>query len=120
MRRCLFFAQLRFQLQRIMTMKLSAVLSCLVAVIAASLVSQASAETVQTAANVFDGRPFLWVEAENFKTLVDGGTVGNGWKVVTKGGPDMSVQVVNPPGNPLPVLPSNSNVSGTAIWSQSN
>jgi hypothetical protein len=100
-------------------MKLRALLPCLVAVIAASLFSQASAETVQTAADVFEGRPYLWVEAESFSSLVDGGTAGNGWKVVTKGGPDMSV-IVTEGGISLPVLPADSNVSGTAIWSQSN
>lgn len=100
-------------------MKLSAGLSCLAAVVAASLLTQASAETVQTASNVFEGRPYLWVEAESFRTLVDGGTAGNGWKVVDKGGPDMSV-IVTAGGVSLPVLPANSNVSGSAIWSQSN
>ena len=55
-------------------------------------VSQSSAETVQTAANVFDGRPFLYVEGESASTFnapVDGIT----WKIATKGGPDMSVVI---------------------------
>lgn len=99
-------------------MKLRVVLSLLAVVVAPQL-SHLYAETVQTAANVFEGRPYLWVEAENFRTLVDGGTAGNGWKVVTKGGPDMSV-IVTAGGVSLPVLPADSNVSGSAIWSQAN
>jgi hypothetical protein len=103
-------------------MKRSTVLFCLgglVGVVATAMVSPAHAETVQTAAHVFDGRPYLWVEAESFSSLVDGGTAGNGWKVVTKGGPDMST-IVTEGGVSLPVLPTDSNVSGTAIWSQAN
>lgn len=100
-------------------MRISGVSSCLVAVAFASFASQATAVTVQSASDVFNGNPFLYVEAESFSSLVDGGAQGNGWKVVTKGGPDMSIQVVAG-GTPKPVLPADSNVSGTAIWSQSN
>ena len=89
-------------------MKISAVLACFVVAIVASLISQASAETVQTGANVFNGRPFLWVEAESFNSIVDGGTTGNGWKVVSKATPVNSNQGV-------PILPASSNVSGTAL-----
>src|SRR5688572_4591379 len=112
MRRCLLFAQLGFQFQRIQTMKLSGVLSCLVAVFAVSLFSHASAETVQTAAHVFDGRPYLWVEGESasvFNAPVDGMT----WKIATKGGPDMSI--VSAGGTSVPIVPTTSNVSGAAI-----
>ena len=52
-------------------MKISAGLACFVMVIVASLVSQTSAETVQTGADVFDTRPFLWVEAESFSSLTN-------------------------------------------------
>ncbi len=91
-------------------MKFSAVLSCLVAAIAASLFSQASAETVQTVANVFNTRPYLWLEAENFSTLTNG-DVNTGWKVVSKQSPINSIQG-------LPILPATSNVSGTAVLDQ--
>jgi hypothetical protein len=57
---------------------------------------------------VFNGRPFLWVEAENFASLTDGGVTGNGWKVVSKQTPITSTQG-------LPILPATSNVSGTAL-----
>ena len=62
-------------------------------------VSQTSAETVQTGANVFNGRPFLWLEAESFGSITDGGAAGNGWKVVSKESPINSNQGV-------PILPS--------------
>ena len=65
-------------------MKLSAGLACFVVATAASMTSQTVAETVQTAANVFHSRPFLWLEAESYNSNVDGGTAGNGWKVVSK------------------------------------
>jgi hypothetical protein len=93
-------------------MKRSAILTGLVAMMAASLFSRASAQTVQTPADVFDGRPYLWVEAESFESLT--GNPDTGWKVVTKGGPDLSV------GSALPILPETSNVSGSAIWAQAN
>jgi hypothetical protein len=89
-------------------MRISLVLACVTTGMAACIFSQASAETVQTAANVFEGRPFLWVEAESFSSLADGGTTGNGWKVVTKETPINSSQGV-------PILPATSNVSGTAL-----
>ena len=50
-------------------MKLRAVLSFLVVIVAASLSSRTSAETVQTPANVFNGRPFLYVEGESASTF---------------------------------------------------
>jgi hypothetical protein len=53
-------------------MKFSAVMSCLVVIVAASLVSQANAITEQTVANVFDGRPFLYVEGESYASLNNG------------------------------------------------
>src|SRR4051812_35557499 len=81
---------------------------CLLIAVITSLCSQASAVTVQTASNVFNGRPFLWVEAENFASLTDGGVAGNGWKVVSKQTPITSTQG-------QPILPADSNVSGTAL-----
>jgi PEP-CTERM motif-containing protein len=74
----------------------------------ASFISHASAETVQTAANVFNGRPYLWLEAENYASITDGGVAGNGWKAVNKATPINSNQGV-------PILPATSNVSGTAL-----
>lgn len=81
---------------------------CMLVAVVANLCSQASAVTVQTAANVFNGRPYLWVEAENYASITDGGTAGNGWKVVSKQTPVNSNQGV-------PILPASSNVSGTAL-----
>ena len=48
-------------------MRVSASLFQVAAAVVASLLSlsQASAITEQTAANVFNTRPFLWLEAEN-------------------------------------------------------
>src|SRR5262245_8804912 len=91
-----------------MAMKFTAVLSGLFVAVFGFQCTQITAETVQTAANVFNGRPFLWVEAESYNSVVDGGTAGNGWKVVSKATPITSNQG-------LPILPANSNVSGTAL-----
>ncbi len=96
-------------------MKFSTVSPCIVTLIAALLVSQVSAEIVQTAAHVFDGRPYLWVEGENFSTLNDPG--GGTWKIATKGGPDMSFVTA---GTSVPIVPTTSNVSGSAIWAPVN
>ena len=84
-------------------MKSSAIVSCLVVV---SLLSSATAQVVQTPANVFDGRPFLWVEAENFASRAEDPD-DNGWKIVSKETPITSVQG-------LPILPEDSNVSASA------
>ena len=89
-------------------MMFRAVRYCLLLAVVTSLCSQASAVTVQTAANVFNGRPYLWLEAENFTSITDGGAAGNGWKVVSKQTPITSTQG-------LPILPATSNVSGTAL-----
>ena len=97
-------------------MKFSTVSSCFVTLIAALLVSQASAETVQTAAHVFDGRPFLYVEGESASTF-NAPVDGNTWKIATKGGPDMSVVTA---GTSVPIVPTTSNVSGAAIWAPVN
>src|SRR5690242_17951372 len=98
-------------------MKFGIVSAFVSAALAASLVSQARAETVQTPANVFSGHPFLYVEGESasaFNAPVDGMT----WKIATKGGPDMST---NPaPGTPVPIVPLTSNVSGSAIYATTN
>ncbi|MEX2172015.1 MAG: PEP-CTERM sorting domain-containing protein [Pirellulales bacterium] len=91
-------------------MRIGGVLSCLVAGLLTSFVSQATAITVQTGSDVFNTRPFLWVEAEDYSALVDGGAANDGWKVVSKETPITSVGNV-----PLPILPANSNVSGTAL-----
>jgi PEP-CTERM motif len=89
-------------------MMFSTVRYCLLVAVVSSLCSQAFAVTTQTAGNVFNGRPFLWVEAESFSSNTDGGTAGNGWKVVSKQTPITSNQG-------LPILPATSNVSGTAL-----
>ena len=91
-------------------MKISAALACFVVAIVASLVSQTSAETVQTAADVFNTRPFLWLEAESFSTLTNGAEA-TGWKVVSKESPINSIQG-------LPILAATSNVSGAALLDQ--
>lgn len=87
---------------------LSLVRYCAIVAVIATLGSQARGVTVQTAANVFHGRPYLWLEAENFASVTDGGTAGNGWKVVSKQTPITSNQGA-------PILPAASNVSGTAL-----
>ena len=97
-------------------MERTAIWSCLMVVSFTSVFRQASAETVQTPAHVFDGRPFLWVEAESANAI--NGTPDATWKVVTKGGPDVSV--VPAGGQGLPVLPATSNASGSAIWAPTN
>src|SRR4051812_4094551 len=97
-------------------MKLRAELFCVAAVIAVSLFTQASAETVQTAANVFAGHPFLYVEGESASSI-NLGTQAKTWQVVTKGGPDLSVNT----GPQLPILPTTTNASGNAaIWASTN
>ena len=89
--------------------------ACVSAMVFAIQFSSAWAETVQTAGDVFDGRPYLYVEAESFASLTDPNDMG--WKVVTKGGPDFSTVST---GTSFPVLPLTSNVNGTAIWARSN
>jgi hypothetical protein len=79
-------------------------------IVVVAISSAANAETVQTATNVFHGMPYLWVEAESAGSIVDGGTAGNGWKVVTKENPIQSSGAV-----PLPILPANTNASGSAL-----
>jgi hypothetical protein len=91
-------------------MKCSAILACLAVTVISFWCSQASAETVQTGANVFNGRPYLYVEAESYASVVDGGTAGNGWEIVSKESPINSGGAV-----PLPILPANTNASGTAL-----
>src|SRR5690348_9707106 len=96
-------------------MKFGIVSAFVSAALAASLVSQARAETVQTPANVFAGHPFLYVEGESasaFNAPVDGMT----WKIATKGGPDMSTNT----GPTVPIVPLTSNVSGSAIYATTN
>ena len=93
-------------------MRIILISSCLVAGIVASLVAESTAQTMQTAADVFDGRPFLWVEAEDFSSLA-ADPENDGWKVVSKETPINSA-----PYSDLatrPILPADSNVSGTAL-----
>ena len=91
-------------------MKISAVLACFVVAIVASLVSQTSAETVQTAADVFNTRPFLWVEAESFSSLTNGGRA-----TTTVGKSSARRTPINSIRKDSPILPATSNVSGTAM-----
>jgi hypothetical protein len=80
--------------------------------IVASLLSQATAQTVQTPADVFDGRPFLWVEAEDYMSLAED-PENDGWKIVSKESPINSVPYSD--AATRLILPANSNVSGTAL-----
>ncbi len=73
----------------------------------AALVSSSSAVTVQTAGNVFNGRSYLYVEAEDYAMLGDDPD-DNGFKIVSKESPIVSSQGVD-------ILPATSNVSGTAL-----
>ena len=68
---------------------------------------QASAITAQSASDVFNGRPYLWLEAESYASLGED-PEDNGWLEVSKENPITSV-------GGLDILPSDSNVSGTAI-----
>jgi len=84
-------------------MKLRAVLFCIAAVVTAS---RASAVTVQTAANVFHGHSFLYVEGES-ASAING---VNSWRIVNKGGPEMSTNT----GTPVPIMPNSTNASGNS------
>jgi hypothetical protein len=74
----------------------------------AGFASQAIAQTVQTAGDVFDGRAYLWVEAEDYSALGED-PEGDGFVVVSKETPITSV-------GGLDILPATSNVSGTALF----
>ncbi len=76
------------------------------AILFAASTSTAGAVTQQSAANVFNGRPYLYVEAESYSSLND--TDDNGFKVVSKESP-----ITSPQGRSI--LPATSNVSGTAL-----
>ncbi len=91
-------------------MRFKAIGLCLVAVATAFATSNVSAETVQTASNLFHGMPYLYVEAESYASL-GADPDNNGWTVVSKENPITSNQG-------LPILPSDSNVSGTALLDQ--
>ncbi len=78
------------------------------AVLAATMVS-ATAQTVQTGANVFNGRSYLYVEAESATLSED--LDSNGWLVVDKDNPITSA-------GGLDILPASSNVSGSALLDQ--
>jgi hypothetical protein len=87
-------------------MKTSIQLFPLVALLVVGTNSTALAATQQTAGNVFNSRPYLYVEAESYSTLNDADN--NGWKIVSKESP-----ITSPQGKSI--LPATSNVSGTAI-----
>ena len=88
-------------------MRIGGVLSCFVAGVLTLFVSQAAAVTVQSASDIFDSRSFLWLESEDYASLNDD-PESDGWKIVSKENPITSTQG-------LPILPANSNVSGTAL-----
>jgi hypothetical protein len=87
-------------------MKMSRCVWSLALICFASFAPAALAITQQTASQVFDSRPYLYVEAESFNSLTDADN--NGWKVVSKETP-----VTSPQGRSI--LPATSNVSGTAL-----
>ncbi len=88
-------------------MKNLSLLSLLSAVVTLSLMTQASAVTEQTASNVFNGRSYLWLEAESFSSL-GADPENDGWRVVSKESPITST-------GGLDILPADSNVSGSAL-----
>ena len=96
----------------------STYLSLVAAIAVAAVASTAEAKTTQTPGNVFDGRSFLYVEAESFSARggpgdpdVDGQDYG-GFIVVSTADPIDSVC----PDCSVPILPGDSNASGgTAI-----
>jgi hypothetical protein len=93
-------------------MRIRALLSCSITLIVGSYTSQTFAITVQTGADIFDNRPFLWVEAEDYSMLA-ADPENDGWKIVSKESP-----INTPPYSDAatrPILPANSNVSGTAL-----
>jgi len=77
------------------------------AVASLSLSTQVSAVTTQTASDVFNGRSYLYLEAESYSSLGED-LDDNGWQIVSKEAP-----IVSPAG--LDILPASSNVSGTAL-----
>jgi|GEM_PF-7088307 len=87
---------------------------CLLSLIApmlvlVSLASSALAfTTIQTTQDTFQGRSYLYVEAEDFASR-GVGVGSNGWTVVDKNTPLISAQG-------LDILPANSNVSGEALF----
>jgi hypothetical protein len=74
---------------------------------ASATLTPALAVTVQGPGNVFNGRSYLYVEAENFSSRGDD-PEDDGWKIVSKQSPIQSTQG-------LDILPAGSNVSGTAL-----
>jgi hypothetical protein len=79
------------------------------------IASPATAITVQSASDVFDSRPFLFVEAESYASLNED-PENDGWLEVSKETPINSV----PYQDTLTrlILPADSNVSGTAMLDQ--
>jgi hypothetical protein len=72
--------------------------------------SNASAVTEQTGSDVFNGRSYLYLEAESFSSL-GADPEGDGWEIMSKETPITST-------GGLDILPANSNVSGTALLDQ--
>ena len=73
---------------------------------------------MQTPANVFNGRPFLYVEGESASTFnapVDGIT----WKIATKGGPDMSIVIAGTGERQFPLCQRRPMSLESAIWAPS-
>ena len=90
-------------------MRKLSILSLITAVTALTLVSQTSAVTVQNPSK-FEGRNFLWLEAESYSSL-GADPENDGWEIVSKETPITST-------GGLDILPADSNVSGTALLDQ--
>jgi hypothetical protein len=93
-------------------MKRIFILSSLALAGMATFAVHSPAVTVQTAGNVFDAKPFLYVEAESASTIT--GTAGTTWKVASKGAADTFV------GSGATVNATGSNASGGVIWAPAN
>ncbi len=94
-----------------MTRQFKVVRQLLAVTLLTVLASEARAVTVQGASDVFNGRNYLYVEAEDYSSLSDTETLGNGFAIASKENPVQSNQG-------LDILPANSNVSGTALLDQ--
>ncbi|MEO2045624.1 MAG: PEP-CTERM sorting domain-containing protein [Pirellulales bacterium] len=90
-------------------MRKLSILSLITAFTALTFVSQTGAVTVQSPLG-FEGRKFLWLEAESYSSLGED-LDNNGWVGVNKDTPIVSV-------GGLDILPADSNVHGTALLDQ--
>ena len=88
-------------------MKLVSTSGIWLAILLANSSTAVHAITVQTIQNVFHGRSYLYVEAEDY-SYRGADPDNNGWKVVNKATPLTSV-------GGLDILPASSNVSGKAL-----